>query len=71
MTLGRLLSAPMADKIDLEASKNEDHNKLKFGDLNTRLKKIHLGGGEKRIADHKAKGKMSTRLVQIECYQLS
>ena len=44
----------MAEKIDLEASKNEDKNKLAVGDLNARLKQIHLGGGEKRIADHKA-----------------
>ena len=40
----------MAEKIDLEASKNEDFNKQKFSDLNDRLKKIHLGGGEKRSA---------------------
>ena len=51
----------MAEKIDLEASKNEDKNKLAVGDLNARLKQIHLGGGEKRIADHKAKGKMTAR----------
>ena len=37
----------MAEKIDIEASKNEDFNNLKVGDLNARLKKIHLGGGGK------------------------
>jgi len=31
---------------DIDFNKNEDFNKLKLGDLNTRLKKIHLGGGE-------------------------
>ena len=40
----------MAEKIDIEASKNEDFNKQKLSDLNNRLKKIHLGGGEKRSA---------------------
>jgi len=51
----------MAEKIDIEASKNEDFNKLKVSDLNTRLKKIHLGGGEKRIEKLKADGKMTAR----------
>ena len=40
----------MAEKIDIEASKNDDFNKQKISDLNNRLKKIRLGGGEKRIA---------------------
>ena len=39
----------MAEKIDIEASKNEDFNKLKLSDLNKRLHTIYEGGGEKRI----------------------
>lgn len=51
----------MAEKIDIEASKNEDHNKLKVSDLNKRLHVIHQGGGEKRMAKLKAEGKMTAR----------
>ena len=40
--------AGMTEKIGIEASKNEDHNKLALSDLHNRLKKIHLCGGEKR-----------------------
>ncbi|MBX2974304.1 MAG: acyl-CoA carboxylase subunit beta, partial [Flavobacteriales bacterium] len=47
--------------MDIEASRNEDHNKLALSDLHNRLKKIHLGGGEKRIAKHKEAGKMTAR----------
>ncbi|MCB9169009.1 MAG: hypothetical protein H6594_01500 [Flavobacteriales bacterium] len=42
----------MSGKIDLEASKNEDHNKLALSELHKRLAQVHKGGGEKRIADH-------------------
>jgi hypothetical protein len=31
----------MAEKIDIEASKNEDFNKLKLSDLNKRLEELH------------------------------
>ncbi len=51
----------MPEKIDIEASKNEDHNKLAVSDLHKRLNKVYLGGGEKHIAKHKAKGKMTAR----------
>jgi 3-methylcrotonyl-CoA carboxylase beta subunit len=51
----------MAEKIDIEASKNEDFNKLKLSDLNKRLHVIHQGGGEKRMAKLKAEGKMTAR----------
>lgn len=44
----------MAEQQNLEFNRNEDQNKQKPADLNGGLKKIHLGGGEKRIADHKA-----------------
>ena len=46
---------------DIDFNKNEDKNKLAIGDLNTRLKKIHLGGGEKRIAKQHEQGKMTAR----------
>ncbi|MBL7945804.1 MAG: acyl-CoA carboxylase subunit beta, partial [Flavobacteriales bacterium] len=47
--------------MDIEASKNEDFNKLKVSDLNKRLHVIHQGGGEKRMAKLKAEGKMTAR----------
>ncbi|MBE16379.1 MAG: carboxyl transferase domain-containing protein [Dokdonia sp.] len=47
--------------MDLEFNKNEDHNKLRLSDLNKRLAKIKLGGGQKRIDKHHAKGKMTAR----------
>lgn len=42
-------------------NKNEDHNKLLVSSLNHKLKRTHLGGGEKRIEKHHAKGKMTAR----------
>lgn len=51
----------MPEKIDIEASKNEDHNKLAVSGLNKRLKQVYQGGGEKHTAKHKAKGKMTAR----------
>ena len=42
-------------------NKNEDHNKLLVSSLNHKLKRIKLGGGEKRIEKHHAKGKMTAR----------
>jgi len=50
-----------SSKIDIEASKNEDFNDLKVSDLHNRLKKLHLGGGEKRIAKQHEQGKMIAR----------
>jgi acetyl-CoA carboxylase carboxyltransferase component len=47
--------------MDIEFNKNEDHNKLLVSDLNQRLKQVKLGGGEKKIAKHHAKGKMTAR----------
>ncbi|MBP8823051.1 MAG: acyl-CoA carboxylase subunit beta [Flavobacteriales bacterium] len=46
---------------DLEFNKNEDHNKLAVAELGKRLRRIYLGGGEKRIAAHRQKGKMTAR----------
>ena len=48
-------------KVDIEVSRNEDHNKLAVSDLHKRLKKVYLGGGEKRLEAHRAKGKMTAR----------
>jgi len=47
--------------MDLSFNKNEDHNKLLVSDLRNRLAKVKLGGGEKRIEKHHAKGKMTAR----------
>ena len=48
-------------KLDLELHKNEDEMKLLLSKMQHRLKKIYLGGGEKKIAKQKAKGKLSAR----------
>jgi 3-methylcrotonyl-CoA carboxylase beta subunit len=47
--------------MDLEFNKNEDINKQLVYEVNTRLKKIHAGGGEKAAARQKEKGKMLAR----------
>jgi 3-methylcrotonyl-CoA carboxylase beta subunit len=47
--------------VDINFNKNEDHNKLLVSDLRQRFAKVKLGGGEKRIAKHHAKGKMTAR----------
>ena len=47
--------------MDIEFNKNEDINKQLVYDLQTRLKKVHLGGGEKAAAKQHAKGKMLAR----------
>ena len=47
--------------MDLNFNKNEDHNKLLRSDLRKRLVQIKLGGGQKRIDKHHAKGKMTAR----------
>ena len=47
--------------MDINFNKNEDHNKLLLSDLKKRLAKVKLGGGEKRIEKHHAKGKMTAR----------
>lgn len=40
---------------------NEDHNRELLRALHYKLKEVYLGGGEKAMAKHKAKGKMSAR----------
>lgn len=47
--------------MDIQFNKNEDHNKLLVSELKRRLKKVKLGGGEKRIEKHHSKGKMTAR----------
>ncbi|TCI85127.1 acyl-CoA carboxylase subunit beta [Tenacibaculum sp. M341] len=47
--------------MDINFNKNEDHNKLLVSDLKRKLTKVALGGGEKRIEKHHAKGKMTAR----------
>ncbi|WP_299064707.1 carboxyl transferase domain-containing protein [uncultured Polaribacter sp.] len=47
--------------MDLNFNKNEDYNKLLVSDLRKRFAKVKLGGGQKRIDKHHAKGKMTAR----------
>ncbi|WP_372918432.1 acyl-CoA carboxylase subunit beta [Salegentibacter sp.] len=47
--------------MNMTFNKNEDHNKLLVSSLKHKLKRTHLGGGEKRIEKHHAKGKMTAR----------
>lgn len=47
--------------MDINFNKNEDHNKLQLSELRRNLSKVKLGGGEKRIEKHHAKGKMTAR----------
>ncbi|MGY5850275.1 acyl-CoA carboxylase subunit beta [Salegentibacter sp. F14] len=47
--------------MNMTFNKNEDHNKLLVSSLNHKLKRTKLGGGEKRIEKHHAKGKMTAR----------
>jgi len=47
--------------MDIEFNKNEDVFKQLTYQLSERLKKVKLGGGEKKIASHHAKGKLTAR----------
>ncbi len=47
--------------MDLEFNKNEDANKQLVYQLEGKLKKVHLGGGEKKIEKHHSKGKLTAR----------
>ncbi len=47
--------------MDLNFNKNEDHNKLLLSELKKRFAKVKLGGGQKSIEKHHAKGKMTAR----------
>ena len=46
---------------DLEFNKNEDNMRIMVADLRHKKNQIALGGGEKSIAKHKAKGKLTAR----------
>ncbi|MEJ8802886.1 acyl-CoA carboxylase subunit beta [Pontibacter sp. H249] len=47
--------------MDIEFNKNEDALKQLIFQLKSKLKKVHLGGGEKRIQKEHDKGKMTAR----------
>ena len=47
--------------MDIEFNKNEDSLKQLTFQLKSKLKKVYLGGGEKRIAKEHEKGKMTAR----------
>lgn len=47
--------------MDIEFNKNEDHNKQLAFQLRNKLKKVYLGGGEKKIESHHKKGKLTAR----------
>lgn len=49
------------DKATLEFNANEDKMMQRIADLQRRLKKIHEGGGKKRIEKEHEKGKMTAR----------
>src|SRR3546814_8779685 len=46
---------------NLEFNKNEDACKLLLGELHARLKKVQQGGGEKKAARERGKGKLLAR----------
>ena len=47
--------------MDLEQLKNEDAMKLAVSDMRRLMTKVSLGGGQKSIDKHHAKGKMTAR----------
>lgn len=47
--------------MDIEFNKNEDNLKQLSFQLQARLKKVYQGGGEKKMADQHAKGKLTAR----------
>ena len=46
---------------DLNFNSNEDHQRELLRQLHHRLKKVYEGGGEKSVAKHKGRGKMTAR----------
>lgn len=46
---------------NLAFNKNEDELRMMISEMKSKLDKIHLGGGPKKIEKHKAKGKMTAR----------
>ncbi len=51
----------MAQKIDLEKSKNDDNIRILISELKRKQEKIYEGGGKKRIEKQHAKGKLTAR----------
>ena len=51
----------MSNKKEIQANKNEDEMKLLLAQMERRLHKIELGGGEAKIAKLHKKGKMTAR----------
>ena len=49
------------EKKDIETNRSEDNLKLMVSKLNHRLEKIHLGGGEAKIAKQHKRGKLTAR----------
>lgn len=47
--------------MNLDFNKNEDHNKLLISTLKSKLAKVKLGGGQKRIDKQHEKGKLTAR----------
>lgn len=47
--------------MNMKYNKNEDHNRLLTAQLRKRLMNVELGGGEKRMEKHRAKGKLTAR----------
>ena len=47
--------------MNLEFNKNEDQMKLLISEMNQKLQKIYLGGGEEKIAKQYQKGKLTAR----------
>ena len=47
--------------MNIQFNKNEDENKQLVFKLSERLKKVKLGGGEKKIESHHKKGKLTAR----------
>ena len=47
--------------MNIQFNKNEDTNKQLIYKLNERLKKVKLGGGERKITSHHKKGKLTAR----------
>lgn len=47
--------------MNIEFNKNEDHLKLLVSEVKTKLRKIHKGGGDKKIAKQHEQGKLTAR----------
>lgn len=47
--------------MDIKFNQNEDSSKLLVSDLRQKLRNVYLGGGEKKIAKHHQKGKLTAR----------